>query len=112
MLPSGPFNHRVSAKPSAANENRLQTDEAPDYWKSHYITSVDPAEIDLALRRAPLKTDDEGLELIYFLHALDAPNVLISQGSGGHAYVFAELAIRCTCGASTCSSCPGMAAEK
>lgn len=67
---------------------------APDYWKSHYVTSTDPAEIDLAIRRARLKTADEGLELIYFLHALDAPNVLISEGSGGHAYVFAELAYR------------------
>jgi pimeloyl-ACP methyl ester carboxylesterase len=65
---------------------------APDYWKSHYITSTDPAEIDLALRRAPPHAHDEGLELIYFLHAIDAPNILISQGSGGHAYVFAELA--------------------
>jgi hypothetical protein len=34
------------------------------------------------------------LELICFLNALDAPNVLISQGSGGHGYVFAELAYR------------------
>jgi predicted dienelactone hydrolase len=67
---------------------------APDYWKSHYVTSTEPAEVDLALRRASLHADDEGLELIYFLHALDAPNVLISQGSGGHAYVFAELAYR------------------
>jgi len=94
MLPSGPFNHRVSAKPSAANENRLQTDEAPDYWKSHYLSSTDPAEIDLGLKHAHLNTGGESLELIYFPNAPDAPNVLISQGSGGHGYVFAELAYR------------------
>jgi hypothetical protein len=28
---------------------------APDYWKSHYVTSTDRAEIDLALRHACLK---------------------------------------------------------
>ena len=67
---------------------------APDYWKRRYVTSTDAAEIVLALRRASLHAGGHGLELIYFLHALDAPNVLISQGSGGHAYVFAELAYR------------------
>jgi hypothetical protein len=55
---------------------------------------LNPAEIDLALRHACLTTDGESLELIYFHNALDAPNVLISQGSGGHGYVFAELAYR------------------
>ena len=71
-----------------------KTVRAPEYWKSHYVTSTDPAEIGLALRRASLHADDEGLELIYFLHTFDAPNILISQGSGGHGYVFAELAYR------------------
>jgi hypothetical protein len=67
---------------------------APDYWKSHYVTSTDRAEIDLALKHARLNTDGESLELIYFLNAPDAPNVLIFQGSGGHGYVLAELAYR------------------
>jgi hypothetical protein len=82
--------------PSAANETVPEQNHmrAPDYWKSHYVTSTDPAEIDFALRHARLTTDGESLELIYFLNALDAPNVLISQGSGGHSYVFAELAYR------------------
>jgi pimeloyl-ACP methyl ester carboxylesterase len=67
---------------------------APDYWKSHYVTSTDPAEIGLALKHGYLNTAGESLELIYFLNAPDAPNILISQGSGGHSYVFAELAYR------------------
>jgi len=101
-----------SAKPSTANETVPEQNpmRAPDYWKSHYVTSTDRAEIDLALRHACLKTGGESLELIYFLNALDAPNVLISQGSGGHGYVFAELAYRVHRRASTCSSCPSMAA--
>jgi len=70
--------------PSPANETDSEQMRAPDFWKSHYVTSTDRAEIDLALRHACLKTGGESLELIYFLNALDAPDVLISQGSGGH----------------------------
>ena len=55
---------------------------------------TDPAEIDLALKHAHLTTDGGSFELIYFLNAPNAPNVLISHGSGGHGYVFAELAYR------------------
>lgn len=61
--------------------------KAPGYWKSHYVTSTDPAEIELALKQALLDIGGEGLEVIYFLHATHAPNVLSSQGSGGHGYV-------------------------
>ena len=85
-----------SAKPSPANETVPEQNpmRAPDYWKSHYVTSADRAEIDLALKHARLNIGGESLELIYFLNAPDAPNVLVSQGSGGHSYVFAELAYR------------------
>jgi hypothetical protein len=51
---------------------------------------TDRAEIDLALRHARLTTD--GADLLP--QRSDAPNVLISQGSGGRGYVFAELAYR------------------
>jgi pimeloyl-ACP methyl ester carboxylesterase len=74
--------------------NRAKAMKTPDYWKSHYVTSTDPAEVELALKQALLDIGGESLEVIYFLHATDAPNVLISQGSGGHGYVFAELAYR------------------
>jgi len=36
----------------------------------------------------------ERFELVHFPTAAQAPNILISQGSGGHAYVCAELAYR------------------
>lgn len=39
-------------------------------------------------------SDGKNFELIYFEKGKDAPNILISQGSGGHAYVFAELAYK------------------
>ena len=98
------LNHGVG-EPSPANETDSEQMRAPDFWKSHYVPSTDRAEIDLALRHACLKTGGESLELIYFHNALDAP-----QGSGGHGYAFAELAYRVHRGASTCSSCPSMAA--
>ena len=82
---------------------------APDYWKSHYVTSTDPAEIDLALKHAHLTTDGGSFELIYFLNAPNAPNVLISHGSGGHGYVFAELAYPVHQSGFNVSSCPSMA---
>jgi pimeloyl-ACP methyl ester carboxylesterase len=55
---------------------------------------MDPAEIDTALKHARLNTGAESSEVIYLLNALDAPNILISQGSGGPGYVLAELAYR------------------
>ncbi len=36
----------------------------------------------------------ERFELVYFTTAARVPNILICQGSGGHAYVVAELAYR------------------
>ena len=49
-----------------ANETDSEQMRAPDYWKSHYVTSTDLAEIDLALKHAHLTTDGESFELIYF----------------------------------------------
>jgi hypothetical protein len=65
--------------------------EAPDYWRAHYITGTDADEIAEALRREPFTSAGEQLELVHFFFGRDAPNILVSQGSGGHAYVFAEL---------------------
>jgi len=54
-------------EPSPAHETVPEQNpmRAPDFWKSHYVTSTDRAEIDLALRHACLKTGGESLELIY-----------------------------------------------
>jgi pimeloyl-ACP methyl ester carboxylesterase len=79
---------------SSAPLEPVKAMKAPDYWRRYYVTSTDPTEIELALQDARVDTGAEKLELIYFLDAADAPNILISQGSGGHAYVFAELAYR------------------
>ena len=65
--------------------------EAPDYWRAHYITGTNANEVAEALRREPFTSAGEQLELVHFFFGRDAPNILVSQGSGGHPYVFAEL---------------------
>lgn len=65
--------------------------KAPNYWTSHYVTSTDPARIRRAMQLARFSSGGQALELVHFSRDRHAPNVLISQGSGGHAYVFAEL---------------------
>jgi alpha-beta hydrolase superfamily lysophospholipase len=68
--------------------------KAPDYWKSHYVTASDPVEIERAMQVTCFVSAGERLDLVHFATSPQAPNILISQGSGGHAYVFAELAYR------------------
>lgn len=64
----------------------------PIYWKSHYVGETDPDEIERNLKRSQFVYERQGFELLLFELDKNAPNVLISPGSGGHAYVFAELA--------------------
>lgn len=63
-----------------------------NYWKNHYVVETDINEIERRLRLANFVSGGKFFELAYFEKDKDAPNILISQGSGGHSYVFAELA--------------------
>ncbi len=65
---------------------------SPEYWMSHYVTTADPAEVARVVEVVPVDGRPEGFDLVHFPAAKDAPNILISQGSGRHGYVFAELA--------------------
>ena len=65
--------------------------ETPDYWRAHYVTGTNADEIAEALRREPFTSAGVQLELVHFFCGREAPNILVSQGSGGHGYVFAEL---------------------
>jgi hypothetical protein len=58
---------------------------------AHYVTGTNTAEIAEALRREPFISGGEQLELVHFFCWREAPNILVSQGSGGHPYLFAEL---------------------
>ena len=61
------------------------------YWKQHYVLETDADEIESHLQRTTFLSGGKQFELIYFEAERNAPTILISQGSGGHAYVFAEL---------------------
>jgi len=63
-----------------------------DYWTRHYVTATDPAEVGRAVRITRFTSGPDSFDLVHFGAAPDAPNILISQGSGGHPYVFAEFA--------------------
>lgn len=74
---------------STMNENSGM--QNPDYWKEHYVIESDADEIERNIRLTHFVSGGKNFDLIYFEKGKDAPNILISQGSGGHAYVFAEL---------------------
>ncbi len=63
------------------------------YWK-RYVLDADLADLERKLGVATFTSAGETLDLVHFASAQAAPSILISQGSGGHAYVFAELAYR------------------
>jgi pimeloyl-ACP methyl ester carboxylesterase len=60
------------------------------YWHQ-YVQVTDADEIERNLQRTAFTSSARHFELIYFEEGKNAPTILISQGSGGHAYVFAEL---------------------
>ncbi len=62
------------------------------FWKSHYVIRADEHKIERRIRATRFASGGRDFELIYFEDDRAAPNILISQGSGGHPYVFAELA--------------------
>ena len=64
----------------------------PAYWKRHYVVESDADVIEGNIKISNFISDSRSYELIYFEKGREAPNILISQGSAGHAYVFAELA--------------------
>ncbi len=51
----------------------------------------DADEIARNIKLAKFVSGGEEFELVYFEKGKDAPNILISPGSAGHSYVFAEL---------------------
>ena len=68
--------------------------KSPRYWKDHYVLRTDANEIERHVRVRRFASSGRFFDLICFEENKGAPNILVSQGSGGHAYVFAELAYR------------------
>ncbi len=65
--------------------------KAPDFWKTHYVVQADAQEIARRLTVRHFASGRERFELLAFEQGHGAPSIVISPGSGGHAYVFAEL---------------------
>lgn len=61
------------------------------YWKNHYVVETDADEIERSLGLTSFLSDGKRFELPYFEKGKNSPNILISPGSGGHSYAFAEL---------------------
>lgn len=62
-----------------------------NYWKDHYVVETDPDYIERNIRITHFVSESKNFKLIYFAKGKDSANILISPGSGGHCYVFAEL---------------------
>lgn len=56
-----------------------------------YAIETDENEIKRNIKLKSFISNNKKFELVYFEKDKNSPNILISQGSGGHAYVFAEL---------------------
>ena len=65
--------------------------KSTSYWKNHYVLQTDADEIERNLGLSIFASGVRSLELLYFEKGKNAPNILISPGSAGHSYVFAEL---------------------
>lgn len=65
--------------------------KAPTYWKSHYVVQTDPDEVESSLRLSRFTSRNKDYDLVSFEKGKNMPNILVSQGSGGHSYIFAEL---------------------
>lgn len=65
----------------------------PAYWR-RYVLELDPEEVERRVEVIPLRCGDETLDLLHLGSRRSDPVVVISPGSAGQAYAFAELAYR------------------
>ena len=63
----------------------------PDYWKKYYVIGTDADKIERSIMLDRFLSDGESFDMVCFIKSKTTPNILISPGSGGHSYVFAEL---------------------
>lgn len=61
------------------------------YWKKHYVIQTDVDKIEHAVKLETFLSGGERYDLVCFKRNRNAPNILISPGSAGHSYMFAEL---------------------
>jgi pimeloyl-ACP methyl ester carboxylesterase len=76
-----------------ANPVSGRPQEAAPFW-AKYVVETNVGDIEKALGTMAFFSGGETLSLLRFEADAHAPCVLVSQGTAGHAYVFAELAYR------------------
>lgn len=91
MVFSRSLSRQSQPKALKGSMNSMMNSMNQSYWKQHYVLEADPDEVERHLQRTTFRSDSKQFELISFQAGTNAPTILISQGSGGHAYVFAEL---------------------
>jgi hypothetical protein len=64
----------------------------PVFWKKHYVVETNADEIEKSISLEKFLSGGDNLDLVALKKHKSDPNILISPGSGGHSYVFAELA--------------------
>jgi hypothetical protein len=65
--------------------------EDHSYWKTHYVVRGEADEIAWHITVRDFASGRDRFTLLCFDRGYDGPSIVISLGSGGHAYVFAEL---------------------
>ncbi len=63
----------------------------PDYWKKYYVIGTDADKIEKSIMLDRFLSDEESFDMVCFIKSKTTPNILISPGTAGHSYVFAEL---------------------
>jgi hypothetical protein len=63
----------------------------PLYWKKRYVIQTDADRIEKTIKLETFLSGEEKFDLVSFKRNEGTPNILISPGSGGHSFVFAEL---------------------
>lgn len=64
------------------------------YWQTHYVVQTDPAQIAAHMSMREFVSRQTTHKLTCFITDQRAPNILISQGTGGGPLIFAEFAYR------------------
>lgn len=62
-----------------------------EYWKKYYVIETNSNEIERSIKMTRFSSGANQYDLVSFVKNKEASNILISPGSGGHAFVFAEL---------------------
>lgn len=65
-----------------------------NFWKESYVVETDALQIEQAMKEVKFVSSGHEFNMVLFEKDRSAPCILVSPGSAGHSYVFAELGYR------------------